>query len=62
LPHSFREIAYATPLWNGVDLTRQFTLGTATLSRPLAHTAYLLLWIAAGHVLTHRTFRRRLVT
>jgi lipooligosaccharide transport system permease protein len=62
LPHSFREIAYATPLWNGVDLTRQFTRGTATLSRSLAHTAYLLLWIAAGHVLAHRTFRRRLVT
>ena len=33
LPHPFREVAYATPLWNGVDLTRHLTLGTATLWR-----------------------------
>jgi lipooligosaccharide transport system permease protein len=62
LPIPFREIAYATPLWHGVDLTRQLTLGTATLWRSLGHVAYLLLWIAAGHVLALRTFRRRLVT
>jgi len=61
LPHPFREVAYATPLWNGVDLTRHLTLGTATLWRSLAHVAYLLLWIAAGQVLARRTFQKRLV-
>jgi lipooligosaccharide transport system permease protein len=62
LPHPFRELAYATPLWHGVDLMRHLTLGTATLWASLGHAAYLVLWIAAGHVLARRTFTRRLVS
>jgi lipooligosaccharide transport system permease protein len=62
LPHGAREIAYATPLWNGVDLMRQLTLGTASLWPSLAHVAYLLLWVAGGLTLAARTYRRRLVT
>ena len=62
LPHGAREIAYATPLWNGVDLMRHLTLGTASLWLSLAHVAYLLLWIGVGLTLAARTYRRRLVT
>jgi lipooligosaccharide transport system permease protein len=62
LPHGFREIAYATPLWNAVDLMRHLTLGTATLWPSLAHIAYLSLWVCAGLLLAQRTFTRRLVT
>jgi lipooligosaccharide transport system permease protein len=62
LPHPFREVAYATPLWNGVDLSRGLTLGTAGLARSLAHVAYLMTWVVAGHVVAQRNFRRRLVT
>ena len=62
LPHGAREIAYATPLWNGVDLMRHLTLGTASLWPSLAHVAYLLLWVAGGLALAARTYRRRLVT
>jgi len=62
LPHGAREIAYATPLWNGVDLMRHLTLGTASLWPSLAHVAYLLLWIGVGLTLAARTYRRRLVT
>lgn len=62
LPQGVREIAYATPLWNGVDLMRHLTLGTPSLWPSLAHTAYLLLWIAGGLTLAARTYRRRLVT
>lgn len=62
LPHGAREIAYATPLWNGVDLMRHLTLGTASLWPSLAHVAYLLLWVAGGLTLAARTYRRRLVT
>lgn len=62
LPHGFREIAYATPLWNAVDLMRHLTLGTATLWPSLAHAAYLALWACAGLLLAQRTFTRRLVT
>ena len=61
LPHGAREIAYATPLWNGVDLMRHLTLGTASLWPSLAHVAYLLLWVAGGLTLAARTYRRRLV-
>jgi lipooligosaccharide transport system permease protein len=62
LPQGIREIAYATPLWNGVDLERHLTLGTATLWPSLAHAAYLGLWIAAGLHLARRTYARKLVT
>jgi lipooligosaccharide transport system permease protein len=62
LPHVARELAYATPLWNGVDLMRHLTLGTASLWPSLAHVAYLLLWLAGGLVLASRMYARRLVT
>jgi lipooligosaccharide transport system permease protein len=62
LPHVAREIAYATPLWNGVDLMRHLTLGTASLWPSLGHVAYLVLWIAAGLVIAARSYARKLVT
>jgi lipooligosaccharide transport system permease protein len=62
LPHGFREIAYATPLWNAVDLMRHLTLGTATLGLSLVHVAYLALWACVGLLLAQRTFTKRLVT
>jgi lipooligosaccharide transport system permease protein len=62
LPHVARELAYATPLWNGVDLMRHLTLGTASLWPSLAHVVYLLLWIAGGLALASRMYARRLVT
>jgi lipooligosaccharide transport system permease protein len=62
LPHGVREIAYATPLWNGVDLMRHLTLGTASLWPSLAHAAYLVLWIAVGLAIASRMYQRRLVT
>jgi lipooligosaccharide transport system permease protein len=62
LPHGAREIAYATPLWNGVDLMRHLTLGTASLWPSLAHVAYLGLWIAVGLVIASRSYARKLVT
>ena len=61
LPHPFRELAYATPLWHGVDLMRDLTLGVATLGPSLGHTAYLLAWVVAGELVAHRMFERRLV-
>jgi len=61
LPHPLRELAYATPLWNGVDLTRHLTLGTPTLVSSAFHVAYLSLWAVCGFVAARRTFQRRLV-
>jgi len=62
LPHPFRELAYATPLWHGVDLMRHLTLGTARVLPSLGHVAYLALWLVVGYALARRTFTKALVT
>lgn len=62
LPHGFREIAYATPLWHAVDLMRHLTLGTASLWPAIGHVAYLAAWAVAGLALARRTYTNRLVT
>jgi lipooligosaccharide transport system permease protein len=61
LPHGLRELAYATPLWHGVDLVRHFTLGTPSLGEAIGHVAYLVLWIAVGTYLAYLAYRKRLV-
>ena len=62
LPLPLEWIAYATPLWHGVDLCRGLTLGTVQPLRALGHVAYLLLFVVAGFVWAERTYARRLRT
>jgi lipooligosaccharide transport system permease protein len=62
LPHGLREIAYATPLWHGVDLMRHLTLGTATWGWSLMHVGYLALWAAAGVFAARLAYRKALVS
>ena len=61
LPEPLRWLAYATPLWHGVDLIRRLTLGTATVGLSLAHVAYLAAFATAGVVLAQRAYTRTLV-
>ncbi|UQU63490.1 ABC transporter permease [Couchioplanes caeruleus] len=61
LPAVFRWIAYALPLWHGVDLGRAATLGTAPSWSAAGHVVYLALWAGAGWLLALRRFRKRLV-
>ncbi len=61
LPGALRWIAYALPLWHGVDLSRAATLGVAPAWSPLGHVLYLVLWAGAGWLLAYRQFGRRLV-
>ncbi len=61
LPEPLRWLAYATPLWHGVDLIRRLTLGTATVGLSLVHVAYLTALAAIGIALAQRTYTRRLV-
>ena len=61
LPLPLEWIAYATPLWHGVDLCRELTLGNVHLLRALGHSAYLLLFVVAGYVWGQRTYTRRLL-
>ena len=60
LPTVVRWLAYASPLWHGVELCRAATLGVPT-DVPL-HVGVLLVWSAVSVPLAWRLFRRRLTT
>src|ERR687896_578683 len=60
LPRALELIAYVTPLWHGVDLARELSLGEAAVGSALLHTGYLCLWVLAGTAVARVTFRRRL--
>jgi lipooligosaccharide transport system permease protein len=62
LPTVLEWVAYATPLWHGVALSRGLALGTLDGGAALLHVGYLALWVAVGVALAARGFRRRLVT
>lgn len=62
LPTPLQVVALLTPLYHGVVLARDFTLGTATLPGVAGHSAVLAAYIAAGAILAGITLRRRLVT
>jgi lipooligosaccharide transport system permease protein len=61
LPLPFEAAAYATPLWHGVDLCRQLTLGDIVGWAALAHVVFLVAWIVGALTLAGITYRRRLV-
>jgi lipooligosaccharide transport system permease protein len=61
LPAALEALAYATPLWHGVSLCRQLTLGDVGLWSSLGHLGYLVGFAAVGLALAHHTYRRRLV-
>jgi lipooligosaccharide transport system permease protein len=60
LPAWIRPLAYVTPLWHGVTLCRQLSLGTATLGGALVHVAYLAAVAVAGVLVGNRAYRWRL--
>ena len=53
-------IAWFTPLWHGVTLCRDLTLGNV-VPADLLHVAYLLAFVAAGLAAATFTYSRRLV-
>jgi lipooligosaccharide transport system permease protein len=60
LPAWLQAVAYATPLYHGVALCRDLTLGSVSWS-DLGHTAYLSACVGIGYMAGRRTFSRRLV-
>jgi lipooligosaccharide transport system permease protein len=62
LPPAARALAYVSPLWHGVEMSRAATLGVDTAWGWPLHTAYLLAWVAVGWPLALRQFTRRLDT
>ena len=62
LPLPLEWLAYGTPLWHGVDLCRELTLGNVHLWRTLGHVAFLLALVVGGLTWAQRTYARRLFT
>jgi Nod factor-specific ABC transporter NodJ protein len=60
LPQLVRPLAYVSPLWHGVELSRAATLGVAAPWPIWAHAGYLLLCCAAGLTWAIAAFRKRL--
>jgi lipooligosaccharide transport system permease protein len=61
LPEVLQPIAYVTPLWHGVDLCRQLTLGDVDPASAALHVGYLLLWVVVGLAAAFWSYRRRLI-
>ena len=62
LPTVLQWVAYATPLWHGVDLCRGLVLGTIGGLPALGHVAYLLAFVVVGGAVGRVTYARRLQT
>jgi lipooligosaccharide transport system permease protein len=62
LPGWLQAVAEATPLYHGVALCRDLTLGRLSLGADVGHGAYLLALVVVGFVLARRSFQNRLVT
>jgi lipooligosaccharide transport system permease protein len=59
LPKPFRAIAYATPLYHGVALSRGFALRTLD-SAAVLHVLVLCAYAVGGYLCARRTYPRRL--
>jgi lipooligosaccharide transport system permease protein len=59
LPTPLEVLAWFTPLWHGVTLCRDLTLGTVSAD-DLLHLAYLLAFVTVGVLAARYTYRKRL--
>ncbi len=60
LPGWLQPVAYATPLFHGVELTRAVALGLPTAWPAAAHAGYLLAFVVVGWAAAIPAMRRRL--
>lgn len=60
LPGLLQPLAYALPLWHGVELCRAAALGIGTAWPVLVHVGYLGVWVGVGFALARARFRKRL--
>ena len=61
LPAPLEVIAWATPLWHGVTLCRDLTLGDISVAHDLMHLGYLLVVVTIGLAAAQMTYVRRLL-
>jgi lipooligosaccharide transport system permease protein len=62
LPDWIEWLAYLSPLWHGVELSRNLSLNTVHLWPALGNLAYLAAWFGIGTWLAVRGITRRLIS
>ena len=62
LPDWIEWLAYLSPLWHAVELSRDLSLETVQLLPALGSVAYLAAWFAIGTWLAVRGLTRRLIS
>jgi lipooligosaccharide transport system permease protein len=60
LPDAMKPVAWVTPLWHGVELSRGFVLDDIGVGAVLGHVAVLVAYVALGLYLCDRFFAKRL--
>ena len=60
LPAGLYPVAWLSPLWHGVELSRGATTGSLGGGAFVLHISYLLAFMAVGLAWGNRTFNRRL--
>jgi lipooligosaccharide transport system permease protein len=61
LPWFIQPIAWATPLWHGMELVRGVQMDRLDLSSVVVHLGVLFAWIVVGVVAGAVTFRKALI-
>ena len=61
LPDWIEPLAWVTPLWHGVELTRDLATGTASAGPTAIHVAYLVTLTVVGAALAVRSCGRKLL-
>ena len=61
LPNWIEWLAYVSPLWHGVHLSRGLAEGSVNPWLALLNVVYLLAWFIIGTKLAVRGFRKRLI-
>ncbi|TDD13576.1 ABC transporter [Kribbella turkmenica] len=61
LPDWIEWLAYVSPLWHGVELSRDLSLGTVEPWMTVLNLGYLLSWFGIGTWLAVRGFTRKLI-
>ena len=61
LPNWLEPVAWATPLWHGVELCRSLTSGDIELVPTLVHVGYLSLFVVVGTIIAIKRHERALL-
>jgi lipooligosaccharide transport system permease protein len=60
VPAWLQKVAYASPLWHGVELCRDINLGRLTFAAGAVHGGFLIAMVIAGVLFARVTYRRKL--